>query len=306
MLSAVVDVLACPVCGGRLRFAYRSTTQIYCPEGHTFDIARQGHVSLLGGAGKRFDGDGVEMVDARERFLGAGHYRPFMEALADGVSDVLVDLGMPRTEDLDAGHLLGEAREPVVCEIGAGTGHYLSHVLEHLDQTHGVNGRGVGIDASVPAARRLARRHDRIGAVVADAWSEWPVRSGSVDVVTAAFAPRNIAEFARVLRPGGGVVMLTPGSGHLAELVEELGLVRVDERKRERLEEQLDGVFRPVGEERSVSTTLELTRADVLELVGMGPSARHIDEDELGRRVAALPEAVEVTAEAIVGRYAQG
>ena len=54
-----------------------------CGEGHSFDVARQGYLSLLAGEGTPHAGDTAEMVAARERFLGAGHFEPLAEALAD-------------------------------------------------------------------------------------------------------------------------------------------------------------------------------------------------------------------------------
>ncbi|WP_346774290.1 putative RNA methyltransferase, partial [Streptomyces sp. ADI96-02] len=67
-LEPILDLLRCPVCRACLRPARGS---LRCPEGHTFDIARQGYVSLLTGI-RATSGDDAAMVQARNRFLSTG------------------------------------------------------------------------------------------------------------------------------------------------------------------------------------------------------------------------------------------
>jgi 23S rRNA (guanine745-N1)-methyltransferase len=67
----------------------------------------------------------------------------------------------------------------------------------------------VAVDASKYAARRAARAHPRLGAVVDDTWREVPVRSRAIALAACIFAPRNGPEIARVLAPGGELVVVT-------------------------------------------------------------------------------------------------
>ena len=62
---------------------------------------------------------------------------------------------------------------------------------------------GLGLDTAREAARRAARRSPQHGFVVADLWEEWPVKSAVADLVLSIFEPKNFAETARVLTPGG-------------------------------------------------------------------------------------------------------
>jgi 23S rRNA (guanine745-N1)-methyltransferase len=48
---------------------------------------------------------------------------------------------------------------------------------------------------------------------------------------------------------------------------------------------------------------MSLTHKEVLALVGMGPSAWHVGEDELRARVSALPAPMRVTASVTVTSY---
>ena len=112
------------------------------------------------------------------------------------------------------------------------------------------------------------------------------------------FAPRNAVETHRVLRPGGHLVVVTPNSGHLAELVSELDLLTVDERKQQRLREQLTDHFEPVRSRRC-EFAMRLTAEEVAAVVGMGPNAWHSTES-LSARIAALPDSLPITGSVIV------
>ncbi|MGJ0120549.1 putative RNA methyltransferase [Williamsia sp. MIQD14] len=271
MLSAIIDLLACPVCTGDLDI---DATTVICDRGHTFDIARQGYVSLLGRSAGGLRSDTTAMVAARERVLGAGLYAPIADAVADATSG------------------------PVCLDVGAGTGHYLSHALDDADPAS----RGIGLDLSKACARATARVDDRIGSVVADAWQRLPVGDGRIDTVLSVFAPRNVAEFARVLTPDGALVVVAPTPRHLAEIVDPMGMIGVDPAKPERIGNSLSGVFD--REDRVVvEHTMAVGRSEVADLVMMGPSAHHASEDEIIARAQALPETVDVTCSVTVSRH---
>jgi SAM-dependent methyltransferase len=153
---------------------------------------------------------------------------------------------------------------------------------------------GLALDVSRYAARRAAKVHPRVGSVICDAWREIPLRDGAAQVVLNVFAPRNAEEMARVLAPGGSLLVVTPNQAHLAELIGVLGMVRVDEEKERRLTESLAGSFEKTGSE-VVETVMRLDHPAVERLVAMTPSARHTDPGELTERIAVLPDPVEVT-----------
>jgi 23S rRNA (guanine745-N1)-methyltransferase len=277
VLSDVVERLACPHCGSALELEGR---ELGCERGHGFDVARQGYVSLLPGSGQAASGDSADMVAARQHFLDAGHY----DALLGAVAAEVVRTG---------------ERGPVECvlDVGAGTGHYLA---AGLDAAPGAV--GIAVDASKPAARRAAGAHPRIGSVLADVWQQLPVRDGTVDVALTVFAPRGPSELRRVLSPHGALVVLTPTPRHLGELVDTLGLLRVDERKPERLADAMAGTF-VRARHGVVEQTMQLGHADVAALVGMGPSAWHLSTAARADRVASLPEVVAVTVSVQVSVY---
>lgn len=286
MLSHVIDVLADPMDLTPLH-GEDDFSRLVSESGHSYDVARQGYVTLASGKGLKFSGDDPEMIANRELFLGKGHFGPFVEKVTDVVGTALDDSENPHVA------------EPVIVEVGAGTGFYLSHTLDSI-----VGSRGVGLDVSVPAAKHLAKCHPRVGAVVADAWAKLPLRDHSVDIITVIFAPRNVEEFARVLKPGGQVVVLTADPGHLAELRAPLGIIDVEKGKVDRLIEQSDGYLKPVGQSEHIEFAMNLDQESIAAQIGMSPSARHIASDELQERIARLPESMTVTARATITRLA--
>jgi 23S rRNA (guanine745-N1)-methyltransferase len=264
--TRVIDALRCPVCRAGLARAGRS---LRCPAGHTFDIARQGYVNLLAGTGntKAGSADTAAMVADRADFLAAGHYAP----LADQVASLTCGDGL-------------------VVEAGAGTGYYSAAVLDRLP-----GAVGLALDVSPVALRRAARAHARLGAAVWDVWRTWPVGDGVADVLLDVFAPRNGPEFHRVLRPGGLLVVVTPGDDHLAELGRAAGLLGVDPRKPERLAETLGEHFEQVGS-TPLRYPMTLDSRDVARVVGMGPAGHH-------QRPAEEGGSRQVTASFVVSAY---
>ena len=284
MLSHIVDILADPNDGTALSGA-DDFSRLVSESGHSFDVAKQGYVTLAAGAGLKHKGDDMDMVNARETYLAMGHFAPFVEAVTGAVQGALDSAS------------LAESTPASLLEVGAGTGYYLAHTLDSIAEA-----RGVGLDISPHAAKHLAKCHPRVGAGVADVWERLPIRDESVDAISVVFAPRNPAEFQRVLAPGGQVIVLTPDAGHLDELREPLGILGVEDGKVERMYEQAEGYLEQAADPVDISFPIELDKASVAAQVGMSPSARHISAGELAERMAALPPTLTVTARARLDR----
>jgi 23S rRNA (guanine745-N1)-methyltransferase len=234
-----------------------------CSNGHSFDIARQGYVDLTAGR-VTHQGDTAEMVAAREHLLARGYFDAVSEAIQASVL----------------------AQYQKIIEIGAGTGHYLARLLEADGAAS-----GLAVDVSKAALRRAARAHPRMAAIRADVWRGLPIADGAADLVLDVFAPRSGAEFARILAPGGAVIVVTPEPDHLRELVEAAGLITVDAEKHERLAATL-GPWLRLESERVIETHVQMPRKDAEAMIAMGPSARHVDAAAV---VDAMPEPIAAT-----------
>ena len=270
---AAVRLLLCPVCAAEmLPNGPRVAEGIRCTEGHRFDGARQGYINLLTGRGTSFTPDTAAMVAAREAFLASGRYAPLATRLA-----------------AEAARLLGGIDAPVVLDAGAGTGYYLARILDQYTEA-----TAIALDISKFALRRAAHALPGALCLVWDLWRPLPVAATSVDLVLNVFAPRNAAEYARVLAPGGHLLVATPAPGHLAQLRGTIPLLGIGEDKAAKLADSLSGHFAQISGDE-VSAELELDLDGVEQLVLMGPNAHHTDAAGIRAALAGtvLPLAVE-------------
>jgi 23S rRNA (guanine745-N1)-methyltransferase len=256
-IDTALDLLACPLCGGALE---HTGSTLRCLSGHSFDVARQGYVNLLGGP-EPGNADTAGMLAARSRVHATGLFEPVADEVRGRVT------GRPR-----------------LVEVGAGTGYYLQRAL-------GDDGvAGIALDVSKAAARLAARLDARIAAVVADVWRPLPLRDGCLDAVLCVFAPRNLSEFARVLRPDGRLVLVTPRPEHLAGLRDRHGLLEVPADKAEQLAVAASEFF-----ELLATTNLmwrrDLSAGEAADVIAMGPNAFH----RLPDTVEAGPVSIAVT-----------
>ncbi|MCX4391358.1 methyltransferase domain-containing protein [Streptomyces sp. NBC_00264] len=266
-LGLFLDLLRCPTCHTRRLHPDRGALR--CLTGHTFDIARHGYASLLTGT-RATSGDDVAMVQARDRFLATGGYAPILQAVTRLAADAVPERG-------------------TVVDIGCGTGYYLAGVLDHLP-----GARGLGMDTSARALRSAARAHERAAAATWDVFRPFPLADEVADVVLDVFAPRNPAEFHRVLRPAGRLIVVRPTDRHLVELRGRVpAMVTIDPAKEQRLHRALDPYFTVTVTEQ-VEYPMALVGLEALDLVGMTPSARHVNRADLSDD-GLLPDQVTVS-----------
>jgi 23S rRNA (guanine745-N1)-methyltransferase len=167
-----------------------------CPHGHSFDIARSGYVNLLQPQDRRSPqpGDPREAVEARRRFLEAGHGRPLLQALLEEIGAI----GLPP----------GAA----VLDVGCGDGFYLGGIAGVRPvEAH-------GLDLSTPAVDLAARRYPGIAWTVANADRFLPYARGSFALILSLDARVHPAEMRRVLAPEGHLLVAVPAADDLVEL----------------------------------------------------------------------------------------
>jgi 23S rRNA (guanine745-N1)-methyltransferase len=262
------ESLACPLDGNPLQ---REDKVWRCPQGHSFDIARQGYVNLLPVQKKRSKepGDSKAMVAARQRFLEAGYYRP----IADAVSAAILN-------DAATGGELS------CLDAGCGEGYYLRQLASPEGE---ISLSLLGLDISKWAVLAAARREKRACWVVGSN-ANLPVLPASVDRVLCLFGFPVYPEFARVLRPGGRLVQVDAGQDHLRELREIVyPEVRADSRKVALVPEG----FRRIGTQ-DLRFTVHLEGAEpIADLLAMTPHLYRASAE--GRARAAALKTLSVT-----------
>ena len=257
------------MCGGGLR---RVDGSVRCEQGHAFDVARTGYVSMLTGTAPGVEADSAGMVGARSRVLGAGRFGPLTAALLRVAADIV-----------------DERQLTLVVDVGGGTGHYLAAILDALPEA-----QGLVLDLSRDAARVAARAHPRMVAVVCDVRHRLPVQDAGASLLLDVFAPRNGAEMRRIVAPDGRLIVVTPTQTHLQELGGVPGMLHVDVHKDERLERSMLGYF-TLAERSTVTWQMSLDRAAVRDVVLMGPSAHHVHPEALDQALAATDDPLDVT-----------
>lgn len=193
----------CPVCGERL---LRQEKVFLCPKGHSYDRAKEGYVHLLppNRMHSKAPGDTKEMVAARRAFLEAGYYAPFRDAL--------------KALCLEA---VKRAPSPALfLDAGCGEGYYTGGVLEAFRKTR-TAASFYGFDISKCAVRAAAKANPAVCFAVASMFAI-PMATACADVVTDIFAPIVPEELARVIRPGGTLILAVPTPRHLYGLKEIL------------------------------------------------------------------------------------
>ena len=187
--------LACTVrtCGAPLE---RKESTWVCVRGHSYDEARSGYVNLLQPQDRRSaaPGDSKDQVAARARLLAAG------------IGATIVDAFVRRAASLELGP------RPHVVDLGSGSGEVLGGLVR------GGPIAAVGIDLSSAAADHAARRYPDVTWVVANADRRLPMGDATMALVVSLHGRRNPGECARVLVPGGWLLVGVPGRDDLGEL----------------------------------------------------------------------------------------
>ena len=244
--------LRCPVCRNPLQAMENG---VGCPDNHRFDRARQGYLHLLPSNRMRSKspGDDKQMVQARSQFLDSDCYKP--------VSSVLTEATI---------RLMNDNPQPAILDAGCGEGYYTANIKDAMP------GASVcGVDISKPAILACCRRRKDIQWLVASV-SDLPIVDRSVDVIVSVFSRCDWQEFARVLKPGGHVLVLAPGQNHLQELreaiYEEVRPYPVD-----KVVQDLPKPFSLVGNQPVTGEMqLDSSQQQILDLLAMTPHYWHI------------------------------
>jgi 23S rRNA (guanine745-N1)-methyltransferase len=228
----------------------------FCPAGHSFDIAREGYVNLLPARGKKqqSQGDSGEMLRARRRFLEAGHYDPLVSGLVEMITAV------------------PPAPNFTILDAGCGEGFYLRRLAAAF---HKPAPRLLGCDLAKEAVRLAAKAQPDAGFFVADVHQRIYCADSSVDWLLNIFAPRNPAEYARILREEGRLLSIIPAPDHLQGLVGKKDVIGIEPEKAAKVRARMAPFFELL-KTTAVASPLQLAGESLVDLVKMTPRAYHL------------------------------
>lgn len=192
-----------------------------CARNHSFDQHRSGALNLLQPQDRRSKnpGDSRDAAQARRRLAEAGHGDAVHRALSHAIA-------------AKAG-----GRSATLLDVGCGEGAF----LRHLSAVRGLERHGV--DISAPSIEMAAKAAPEVLFVVANADRFLPYADHSFDFLTSVDARVNAGEFARVLRPGGLVLVAVPAPDDLIELRERVQGARVEKSRAPRVETEMAEAF---------------------------------------------------------------
>ncbi len=188
-----------------------------CARKHAFDQHRFGSLNLLQPQDRRSKtpGDSVETAKARRRLARLG----ITDAVHRSLSALIV------------ASLRG--RNGALLDVGCGEG----ALLRYLGGIHGLE--RTGVDISAPSIELAGRASPGDFFVVANADRFLPWADRSFEVVTSIDSRLNPAEFDRVLKKSGLVLVAVPGPDDLIELRERVQGGKVEKSRTRRIEEEL-------------------------------------------------------------------
>ncbi len=169
-----------------------------CANRHQFDRAKEGYVNLLPvqNKGSKIPGDSPEMVISRRDFLATNAYGFLQQAVAVTLKN---QLGNAAT----------------IIDAGCGEGYYTKALAEQLPE-----GQVYGVDIAKTAVRYAAKRSKSNKALHFCVASNinLPFADNFADLICKIFAPVEVKEIGRVLKPNGIFMTVVPGPKHLFEL----------------------------------------------------------------------------------------
>ena len=258
-------MLRCPVCGSELNLRDRV---VRCANGHCFDVAKEGYVNLLLGS-KSGDkiGDDKQSARSRRDFLNKGYYAP----LRDGLCRIFAD------------------KRGTLLDICCGEGYYTSALAENF----GLDVYGFDIAREMI---RLAAKRGKGTYFVAN-MASIPVADSSFDYAVHLFAPFKEQEFSRILKPGGSLYSVIPGSDHLYGLKQAIydSPYRNDEKLPQTETLQL------VSTEKITAMITLQTPEDIESVFRMTPYYFHTSETDRNKLLAY--QTLETPVEFVIAHY---
>ena len=284
-----MSLFICPLCQSPLQPAidtWRCDGSLHPKQTtHPFDVARQGYVNLLPVQQKKSKapGDSQASIEARKRFLNAGHYQPLQALICQKMTELLA-------QNESATKPIAKQDKELVhwLDIGCGEGYYTQAMAQTgMDILLAADISKPAVlelaKASKAAARLWSQQNNHDGFKIADgsktaaiypivtSAANLPLRAHSVTGISSIFSPILPKAFNEVLSDEGYLIIAKPDVGHLATMRDAL-FDDVREHDSDKFLQELAPYFTLINTCR-VSTELTLSEDDLADLLTMTPYA---------------------------------
>ncbi|MBF4490450.1 methyltransferase domain-containing protein [Psychrobacter sp. N25K4-3-2] len=299
----LVSLFVCPLCQSPLQPAadtWRCDGSLNPKQtAHPFDVARQGYVNLLPVQQKKSKtpGDSQQSIEARKRFLAAGHYAPLQRLVCQKMGQLLgqnASISAPTAKP---------DKSPVNwLDIGCGEGYYTQAMAQMGSD---IITTLIAADISKPALVELAK----VSKAASQLWyqqhkdkaekttviyplvtsaANLPLRAHSVTGISSIFSPILPEAFAKVLVDEGYLIIAKPDVGHLATMRDAL-FDSVREHDSDKFLQELAPYFTLIETHR-VSTEMTLSATDLADLLTMTPYAYRARSEKRQTLLAAVEQ----------------
>lgn len=245
--------LQCPICSADLNVV--DFNRLVCENRHSFDLAKQGYVNMLQKqVSSMYD---QALFDARYNIISVHKlYHRIHQKIADIINE------LPNEKRL-------------IFDAGSGEGSHLSSIINLVDKD---NTYGIGLDISKDGVLLASKNYVHENWVVGDL-SRTPFKENSIDVILSYLSPANYEEFQRILKPGGILIKVIPGSKYLKEIRETLAGDSQEYENTDTLELMRKKVD-VIAEER-ITYEVELATVALKDLIKMTPLGWHVSQQEV-------------------------
>ena len=274
-----MSLFICPLCQSPLQPAadtWRCDGSLHPKQtAHPFDVARQGYVNLLPVQQKKSKapGDSQQSIEARKRFLQAGHYQPLNDLICQKMTMLLPAKKAKLNQKDQSINWL---------DIGCGEGYYTQAMAQTGMDTL------IAADISKPAVVELAKSSKALGRLwyqqdkdsatkattiypLVTSAANLPLRAHSMTGISSIFSPILPEAFNAVLGDEGYLLIAKPDRRHLATMREAL-FDSVREHDSDKFLDELAPYFQLL-ETHYVSTNLNLSAEELADLMTMTPYA---------------------------------
>ncbi|PKG35787.1 putative RNA methyltransferase [Psychrobacter sp. Sarcosine-3u-12] len=307
----LVSLFICPLCQSPLQPAadtWRCDGSLNPKQTtHPFDVARQGYVNLLPVQQKKSKapGDSQQSIEARKRFLAAGHYEPLQTVICQKMEQLLAQnevISEPITASITSSANAQDKNPVNWLDIGCGEGYYTQAMAQMGSDSITTL---IAADISKPALVELAK----VSKAASQLWyqqhkdeaekttviyplvtsaAHLPLRAHNVTGISSIFSPILPEAFAKVLADKGFLIIAKPDVGHLATMRDAL-FDSVREHDSDKFLQELAPYFTLIETHR-VSTKMTLSASDLADLLTMTPYAYRARSEKRQALLAAVEQ----------------
>ncbi|SFF99312.1 putative RNA methyltransferase [Sporolactobacillus nakayamae] len=192
-----IYLLKCPICGKSLRVVEQKS--LICAQKHTFDLAKQGYVNLS--TKQVHTHYGKTLFEARRKIIvDHGFFNPLIHILSEQI-----------------GKQLNLPTDISILDLGCGEGSHLAKICQMLIHDASRSVTGCGIDIAKEGIQLASKYYPEQIWLVGDL-AQPPFKERQFNLILNILSPSNYQTFDQMVKPGGYVIKVIPGSGYLKEL----------------------------------------------------------------------------------------